>query len=121
MGEALGQRERYPGRVCPEEALALAVGALLDSTDPESLHEVSETIGMARCGARCYFNRQSSMLGLVADSKSVLSSQLLPQPPISESVEHNWVFFLSVPDLGEHGYWAIVSRDRARVVTVGRN
>lgn len=120
-GEAQEQELRYPGRVCAEEAMVLAVDALVASAAPESLSDVSKTLGLPECEARCYFNRRTSLFGLVADSESHMSSRLLPLPPSGARVSQSWVFFLSVPDLGEHGYWAIVSRDGSGVVTLAQN
>ena len=30
-----------------------------------------------------------------------------------ESIEDNWVFFLSMPELSDHLYWAVVQRFRS--------
>lgn len=120
-GEAEEQQIRYPGKVCPARALAMAVHALLTSLEPESLIEVSETIGLKDCPAHCYFNRPSSLFGLVADPGSKLTSQSLPLPPAASGVSEHWIFFLSVPDLGEHGYWALISRDGSSIETLAQN
>jgi hypothetical protein len=120
-GEALDQELRYPGTVCAEQAMLIAVDALIASRRPESLGEVSRAIGLPECEARCYFNRKTSLFGLVADRHSSLRSRLLPLPPAKDSVSDSWVFFLSVPDLDEHGYWALVSRDGGAVVTMAEN
>ncbi len=120
-GEAQEQELRYPGTICAERAMILAVDALLTSRQAESLRDLSTSVGMPECPARCYFNRKSSLFGMVADRHSRLSSRLLPLPPSGASVSAHWVFFLSVPDLGEHGYWALVSRDGSGVVTIAEN
>jgi hypothetical protein len=121
QGEVADQRRRYPGRMCPAPALALAIRALLASSEPESLFDVSQSVGVEDCGARCYFNRETSLFGIVADDGSPLQSRLLPLPPVATSVSEHWIFFLSVPDLGEHGYWALVARDGSGVATVASN
>lgn len=120
-GEAQDQELRYPGTICAEQAMALAVDALITSREPESLGAVSRAIGLPECEARCYFNRSTSLFGLVADRHSSLRNRLLPLPPSSGSVSDHWVFFLSVPDLDEHGYWALISRDGSSIVTLGEN
>ncbi len=120
-GEAQDQALRYPGKVCPTRALTLAVHALLRSAEPESLTEVTETLGIEGCPAQCYFNRKTSLLGLVADHRSALRSRFLPLPPSKGSVAEDWIFYLSVPDLDEHGYWALVSREGGSVRTYAQN
>jgi hypothetical protein len=121
QAEVDDQLRRYPGQVCPAQALALAIEALLASRQQESLFSLSESEGVGDCGAHCYLGRASSLLGIVADGESRLRSRFLPLPPLASSVSEHWIFFLSVPDLGEHGYWALVSRDGSGVVTVARN
>lgn len=120
-GEAQDQELRYPGAICPERAMVMAVDALLASTKAESLSDVSASVGLPECSARCYFNRKTSLFGLVADNRSSLRSRLLPLPPTRTTVDEHWVFFLSVPDLDQHGYWALVARDGSGVETLAEN
>ena len=35
----------------------------------------------------------------------------VPAPEDGERVEENWIFVLSLPDLSDHIYWAIVDRE----------
>ena len=120
-GEAHDQSLRYPGLVCPELALELALRALIRSSESESLTEVVQALGQEDCSAQCYFNRQSSLFGLVADRSSALRSRFLPLPPSRASVAEHWIFYLSVPDLDEHGYWALVPRQGGRIETYAQN
>lgn len=120
-GEARAQELRYPGLVCPDTALTLAVDAILLSNAPESLSDVRDTLGLSSCSAHCYFNRQTSLFGLVADEHSAIRSRFLPGPPNGAALSDYWVFFLSVPDLDEHGYWALVARDGSGVETLAQN
>ena len=97
------------------------MGALLTSDEPEALSRVGAELGPAECDAHCFLDRRSSLLGLVTDSASMLAHRLLPDAPTGERVEDYWVFFLSVPDLSEHGYWALVARDGSGVEVVAQN
>jgi hypothetical protein len=114
-GEVEGQFARYPGSLCPRAAVGIAVGALLRDRGPEALAMVGRDRGVLDCDARCLFNRSSSLFGIVADQESKLENRLLPNAPALSSLRTHWVFFLSVADLSEHGYWALVARDGSGV------
>ncbi|MCP4449102.1 MAG: hypothetical protein GY811_27780 [Myxococcales bacterium] len=120
-GEVSGQLDRYPSAVCPKRALSIAVGAILGSRDPEALARIGAEASPLACDAHCYFNRSSSLLGIVADENSRPENRLLPSSPGDESVRDHWMFFLSVPDLSEHGYWALVARDGSGVYVKSQN
>lgn len=115
------QLARYPNSICPEAALRQAILALLLDDAKEALGTVARESGKFDCGALCAFNSTSSLFGIVADRYSYIQNQLLPSAPSLESLEAHWVFFLSVPDLSEHGYWALVARDGSGVEVVSRN
>ena len=115
------QAVRYPGTVCPDRAFALAVRALLNDDGREALENVGAFAGASNCDARCYFDRQSSLFGIVADESAPLTDRLLPDSPSADNVRDHWTFFLSVPDLSEHGYWALVARDGSGVKVVSEN
>lgn len=107
--------------ICPLAALAMAVRAYLHHWEPESLVSVSEEVGYGNCRAKCYFNRPTSLLGLVVTGESMEQKQLLPLPPLRDEVLGDyWIFFLSISDLSEHGYWALVPKngDRVRLVVL---
>ncbi len=120
-GELRGQHLRYPGVLCPERALGLAVTALLTDDTSEALVSVAGELGPASCDASCLFNRESSIFGIVADAASNRSNRVLPLPPNEEHLGQHWVFFLSITDLSEHGYWALVARDGSSVRVVSEN
>lgn len=120
-GEARRQSRRYPGSVCPDIAVKLAVGAILADRAPEALGTVGAEIGGGECDAECYFNRRSSLFGIVADGGSPIANQLLPATPDGDSLRDSWVFFLSVPDLSEHGYWALVARNGSSIRVRSKN
>lgn len=116
-GEARAQEARYPSSGCATHALASALEALLASSSPESLAELSSPA----CDARCMLDRRGSMIGIVADDRSPLANRLLPLPPQISSVSSTWIFFVSVPDLGEHVFWALVPRSGGQVITISVN
>lgn len=109
------QFARYPGSLCPRAAVGIAVGALLRDRGPEALATVGWERGVLDCDAHCLFGRSSSLFGIVADQESKLENRRLPKAPALSSLKTHWVFFLSVADLSEHGYWALVARDGSGV------
>ncbi len=120
-GELRAQHLRYPGVLCPERALGLAVTALLTDDTSEALVSVAGELGATSCDASCLFNSESSIFGIVADAASSRSNRVLPLPRNEERLGQHWVFFLSVTDLSEHGYWALVARDGSYVRVVSEN
>lgn len=120
-GEARRQSRRYPGALCPDVAMKLAVDAILTDRAPEALGSVGAEVGSGKCSAECYFNRRSSLFGMVADGGSPIANQVLPAAPDGDSLRDSWVFFLSVPDLSEHGYWALVARDGSSIRVRSQN
>lgn len=114
-GELQDQYLRTPGALCPNAAIKLAVDAILTDRGPESLAIVAAELAPGECNAECYFRRRSSLFGIVADGASPIANQLLPAAPDGASLRDSWVFFLSVTDLSEHGYWALVARDGSSV------
>ncbi len=114
-GELQDQYLRNPGTLCPNAAMKLAVEAILTDRGPESLANVVVELAPGECNAECYFRRRSSLFGIVADVASPIANQLLPAAPDGASLHDSWVFFLSVTDLSEHGYWALVARDGSSV------
>jgi hypothetical protein len=120
-GEIEHQFARYPSALCPRAALGSAIEALLEDDAEEALASVARERGMPGCGSLCSLNRSSSLIGIVADSDSRLENRLLPAAPNLDSLQSHWVFFVSVPDLSEHGYWALVARDGSGVEVVSTN
>ena len=100
--------------LCPELAMEFALTALLQRESPETLIDVA---GGAR-RAREFFDRESSLFGVVADPDAPVAYRFLPPPPDGNVKRDRWIFFLSVPDLSEHGYWVVVgeNQEEARVV-----
>ncbi len=119
--EVLDQLSRYPDSICPRVAMARAIVALVNHDAVESLGAVGRERGDPACGPLCLIGRRSSLFGIVADRNSPLRNQLLPIAPNLQSVEAHWVFFLSVSELSEHGYWALVARDGSGVEVVSTN
>ena len=120
-GEFEHQLARYPSKLCPLVALGDAIEAILLDDAEEALASVARERGLADCDSICLLNRSSSMIGIVADDHSRIENRLLPTAPTQPSLKAHWVFFVSVPDLSEHGYWALVARDGSGVTVVGVN
>lgn len=120
-GEAAHQDLQFPGELCPDRALALAVDTMLHDDAPESFTSVHRAVGQDTCSAHCFLNRASTLWGIVADEGSMLSHQVLPEPPGEASLASHWIFFVSVADLSEHGYWALVARDGSGVRWLSEN
>lgn len=119
--EVQRQLARYGGPLCPDRALGLAVRAILEDDSDEALAQVGAEVGNHACSAHCYLDRRSSLLGLVAGMGARREDHLLPPFPGEAPAERYWTFFVSVPDLSEHGYWARVARDGSSVDVVSRN
>lgn len=120
-GEAAGQELRFPSEICPARALEIAVETLVHAEGPESFSAVYRALGRGVCNRHCFLNRPSTLWGLVADENSELANQLLPEPPGDVPLRAYWIFFLSVSDLSEHGYWALIARDGSDVRWVSQN
>lgn len=120
-GEAAGQELRFPSDICPDRALALAVDTLLHAEGPESFSEVHRALNRDDCSPHCFLNRSSTLWGLVADEESELANRMLPEPPGDVSLGAYWIFFVSVSDLSQHGYWALVARDGSGMRWVSQN
>jgi hypothetical protein len=117
------EAQRRAGRpgICPERALELALEAFLGRDDPESPRDVARSLGPAWCGARCYLDRASSLLGVVAGPAAPLPQRLLPSPPGGSDTKNHWIFYLRISDLDEHVYWALVGRRDGAVQLIGVN
>tara|TARA_R110002096_G_scaffold408075_1_gene606933 strand:+ start:29574 stop:30041 length:468 start_codon:yes stop_codon:yes gene_type:complete len=120
-GEFEDQIARYPSKLCPLAALGDAIEAILLDDAEEALASVARERGVADCDSICLLDRSSSMIGIVADDHSRIENRLLPTAPTQHSLKAHWVFFVSVPDLSEHGYWALVARDGSGVTVVRVN
>jgi len=96
------------------EALTLAIESFLeDDRDAESPRALLEFAAAPPCfdggpaaRVRCFMNEPGSMIRLVT----------MAGPPAEngEGVEQNWVFFMTLPSLSDHLYWAIVDRSGVR-------
>ncbi len=120
-GEAAQQELLYPSSLCPDRALAMALESVSSWRADESLTEIVQELGRADCSARCYLNRESTLLGMVAGKDSRLGHRLLPEPPGDEALSTHWIFFVSVADLSQHGYWALVARDGSSTRWIAEN
>jgi hypothetical protein len=105
------------GGICPTRGLERAVVALMTSRVREGLVDVA---GDTRA-ARSFFDRESSLFGIVAGPDAHVAYRFLPMPPDPGDLTDYWVFFLSAPDLGEHGFWALVPRRGGPARVIGRN
>ncbi|MBL4635891.1 MAG: hypothetical protein JKY56_18670 [Kofleriaceae bacterium] len=108
-GEGLAQERILSGRICATEALHRAIVALLEDTGPESLASLArDTEKEPDCSVRCLMNNPDSLFGIVGTISH--QQQLLPMPPNGGRLGAQWIFFLSVPTLSNHGHWVFVSR-----------
>lgn len=105
----LRAQKALPNAVGFEDALRSALESFLtDGDDPESplgivrqLLPAGASAAEVEAAVRDYLNRPSTELSLMARGDS---------PEHGESVTDSWVFSLSIPDLSDHGHWAIVDR-----------
>ncbi len=108
-GEGLAQERSMSGRICATEALHRAIVALVEDTGPESLASIARaTEQEPGCSVRCLMNSPDSLFGIVGTIAD--RQQLLPMPPHGDRLGAEWIFFLSVPTLSNHGHWVFVSR-----------
>lgn len=112
------------GSVCLQDAIKKGLESLLtDSSDAESplalVLELVSDESAARAALQDFLNRGSTHFALVP---LVWNHQPGIYPAEhGESVESNWVFFMSVSDLSDHLFWSIVPRDGSAVTNYGFN
>lgn len=105
--ELLEQARQYSSNITGYEALKIALQVLLtDSDSPETplslFSEAGEDVLLG-------LNRSSAELFLVhADNLDRF------KPEHGESIQHSWIFCLSLPDFSDHLYWIVVERNGNR-------
>ena len=105
-------QQGWDNEICFEQALDAAVESLLnDGSDVESPLALVEEIDEGPClqpdlreRVRCFMNEPHSRIDLVVPGGP-------HQPEHGESLDTHWVFFLDLPALSDHLYWAVVPRD----------
>ncbi len=112
------------GSVCLQGAIRRALDSLLTETsDDESplslIVDLLDDESAAQAALADYLNRSSTRLALVPRVWRDEAGVYLPEN--GESVETNWVFFMTVGDLSDHLFWAIVPRDGGAVTNYGFN
>jgi hypothetical protein len=113
LDEAAAQAEQYGSAVSFLEALHDALNSFLtDGSDLESPLALMDDVEAEDCGnppgaaekLLCFMNRPSTEFWLVGAAGQ-------PWPADNgESVTLYWVFFMTIPDLGDYHFWAIVDR-----------
>ena len=110
--------------VCIQDAIPRGLESLLtDSSDVESplslLVDLINDESAARAALGDFLNRTSTHLALVP---LVWKRQPGLYPPErGDSVQKNWVLFMSVGDLSDHLFWVIVPRNGGPVTNYGFN
>lgn len=111
-------------------ALDLAIQSWLNNGHHiESPLSILEDHGNGQCvdGSRveklkCFMNKPGTYLGLVPlDSDGSGNSRRIFPPEHGESLEENWVFYLQIPALSDHLYWAVIDRTTGHSYNYGFN
>jgi hypothetical protein len=121
-GQTMIQQNQANNEVCFEPAFDAAIESWIrDGSDVESPLALVEDIDGGPClqddpseRVRCFMNVHGSGVDLIVPGG--------PHPPEQDegSADH-WIFFLDLPELSDHLYWAIVPRDGSAVRNYGFN
>ena len=121
-GQTMLQQEYPNNEVCFEPAFDAAIESWLrDGSDVESPLALVEEIDEGPClqtdpteRVRCFMNQPHSRVDIIVPGG--------PHPAEhGEAIADHWVFFLDLPALSDHLYWAVVPRDGSAVRTYGFN
>ncbi len=122
--EDVDEQVALDGSVCIQDAIAKGLESLLtDASDAESpLALVLDLLNderAARAALSAFLNRKSTRFALVPLDWN-REPGIYPAEN-GESVESNWVFFMTASDLSDHLFWSIVPRDGGAVTNYGFN
>lgn len=96
--EAWAQARRYPGEVCFDHALRMALHSWFrDRGDPDSAAAMLDRYG------RHHAHHRASRFRLARANQ---------EAPRGEQIAEAWLFVLSMPALSDHQYWAVIYRRR---------
>jgi len=121
-GQTMLQQEYANNDVCFEPAFDAAVESWIrDGSDIESPRALVADLDEGPClqddlgdRVRCFMNQPHSRVDIIVPGG--------PHPPEQgEAIEDHWVFFLDLPALSDHLYWAVVPRDGSVVRNYGFN
>ena len=119
-GQTVLQQNYGQNQVCFDGALDAAVRSWLeDGDDYESPLALVEEIDSGPClqpdpteRVRCFMNQPGSRVELIVPGGP-------HQAEHGENLGENWLFFLDLPALSDHLYWAVVPRDGGDVGNYG--
>jgi hypothetical protein len=120
--EMARQGKDYPSAVSFGDAVKAALGSFLgDASDPESPLALMANVPAdnychradPKRAIRCFLDSHDATLGILTEGESAQHG---------EKVDANWIFTLSLPQVSDHGHWAVVDRTgKVKVYNYGFN